>query len=95
VTPETVVEAFDVVEDGRLGVLTGWPHSAVQELRFERGEETFGRGVIKAGTWATNARADTVCGELAYVGGTEVLAAAIRVMDQTGSGSSAGERHLQ
>jgi hypothetical protein len=34
-TPHAVVEPFDLVEDGRAGVLPSGPDSAVQQLGFE------------------------------------------------------------
>ena len=43
--PEAVVEHLDKLEDRVKGLRTGWPCDQVNELGFQRCEETLGDGV--------------------------------------------------
>src|SRR5215208_703760 len=94
-TSLAVVKGLHILEDRRLGVLTGGPGGAVQQLGLECREEALGHRVIPARAWSTDARDDAVSGELADVGGAEVLTTAIRVVDEAWPRPSGCQRHLQ
>src|SRR5258708_12257924 len=93
--PLPVVERLDIGEDRRSRMLTGWPSGAVQQLLFEGGEETFGRGIIEAGSWLASAGAGTVLSEDTDVRGAQILPAAVRMVNEANAWSSTDQCHLQ
>ena len=76
-----VVPAGDELEDGQLGVTTGGPDVAVDQLIFEGGEEALGHGVVPARSWSSYALASLVSRQQLAVGRAGILDAAIGVLN--------------
>jgi hypothetical protein len=96
VASQTVVERFQVVEDGRSCALTCGPGRAVEELGLEGSEEALGGCIVEAGPGSTDARANAIGGQLADVrraqiltgfkGSSQHLRKEMRCLDQSGDG---------
>src|SRR5215216_3189480 len=95
VPPEAVVEPFDVLKDGRPGVLASRPDGAVNQLGLQRGEEALGSRIVPASARAADAGANAVAGEHADVGGAQILTASVRMVDESNCWLTAGQRHVE
>ena len=91
--PEEVVEHLDELEDRVKGLRTGWPCDQVNELGFQRCEETLGDGVVPALARSGQRRAYAVgLGQLDELA-RRVLRAAVGVQYQPGSGPAVMDGH--
>ena len=82
--------SFKFMGEKKEGALLKFKGQKEQHIFDDMYEKAFGRGVVEAGTGSTNTRADAVRSELADVRRAQILPAAVAVVDQTGSWSSAG-----
>jgi hypothetical protein len=93
VSPPLVVEHFDVIEHGHLGLaVTGKP---IAELFGERGEEGFGDGVVVALALTAHAADNSVPCEHHLIVVAGVGAAPIGVVQQPRLRTAALHRHLE
>src|SRR5258708_34142236 len=76
----SVVEQLDVFEQRAAGLLARAPLSLVDQLDFERGEETLGHRVVPAVSDPAHAAQDSVCRQQLPVFPAGVLAATDRVV---------------
>jgi hypothetical protein len=83
----SIIVAFDVGEQVASGFVLGGPSSLVNEFHLEGVEEAFHWGVIITTARSAHGRYGSHAGELLSIGLGRVLAAAIRVTDETGSRS--------
>jgi len=79
----TVIEAFDIFEDGQVDVRIIAPVVSVQQLDFECAKERFHGGVIITIAFGAHAANDTMALEQGAIESAGVLNAAIRVMNTT------------
>ncbi len=78
----TVVEAFEVIEDGGVGLGLGWEDAFFgEQFAFDRSKEAFGKRVVLAITDGTHALLPAQTLEQSTGGAGAVLAAAIGVED--------------
>src|SRR5258706_8457149 len=80
-----IVEALDVLEEIRLGLVSGTPAAMVHAFLLERGEEAFGDCVVVAVALAAHAAAQARRLELELIVRRRILASAVRVMQQGGA----------
>ena len=93
--PLAVVKEFDPFKDGGLGFRVGDELAAMDEFAFEAAPEAFHGGIVIAVAGSAHAGDDPGPHELLPVGGTGVLAATIRMMDQPRRWPALLQRHLQ
>src|SRR5665213_758285 len=82
VPPDAVVKRFKVLEDARLGFLTGRVALVIHQFALQAGEETLDRRVVPALRYPTHATGDPVFYQETLVMFTGVLATPIRVRQQ-------------
>ncbi len=75
-----VIEALEVAEDARLGLLAGLVGCALDLLGFERSEERFDDGVVVTVALARHTLRDVVGLQLSSKGVTGVLNPLVRMM---------------
>ena len=90
-----VIKGFDVVEDGAASFAEGGEALVVDDFVFEAAPKGFDEGVVVAIAFATHGRDETVLGEDLSVSGAGKLCAAVRVDDESSSGTPLEERHAQ
>ncbi len=78
-----IVKHFDILKDRPLRLLTGLIGVPVRPLPFERTEKRLHGRVIVAIPFAAHAHHDPCLGQLGLIGATGILAASIRMMQQT------------
>ena len=86
VEPLAVVEDFQPLEDGRLGLGAGGELAAMHQLALQAAPEAFHDGVVVAVASAAHAGLDAGSGEPLPIRLAGVLATAIGVMDQPAGG---------
>ncbi len=94
-TAFAIVKHFDVLKDRPLRLLTALIGVPVRPLAFERTEKRLHGRVIVAIPFAAHAHHDPCLGQLGLIGATGILAATIRMMQQTTAGMSAHQGHVQ
>ena len=94
-TPSTIVESLNVEKDIRHGFLARPINSMMNQLRFERTEETFYRRIVVAIAATTHAGRDVVVGQQRLESIAGVLATTVTVMYQWAHRLSLMQRHLQ
>src|SRR5580704_12350462 len=82
-SPLAVVEQFDVLEHLAAGLSSGTPLALIDQFHFERGEKAFCHRVVPAVAFTAHAALDAVYRQQLLIVVAGVLAAAIRVMQQT------------
>src|SRR5215469_13603950 len=90
-----VVEHFDIFEYLVAGVSSSTPPALIDQFDFERGEKTFRHGVVPAIALTAHAALYAVYRQQLLILVAGVLAAAIRVMQQTRRRVAVLQRHLQ
>src|SRR5271154_6438243 len=95
VTASSVIEDFDVFEDLATSLRPRTPLSLVSELALEGGEEALGHRVVPAVSPPTHAALDRVLCEQLPILTAGVLAATIRMMQESSSGPALRKRHVQ
>src|SRR5215469_5687355 len=94
-SPLAVVEEFDIFEHLVAGVSSSTPPGLINQFDFERGEKTFRHRVIPAITFTAHAALYAVYRQQLLILAAGVLAAAIRVMQQTLRRMAVLQCHLQ
>jgi hypothetical protein len=79
-SPDAVIEAFDILKDRLPGLGTCLEASEVNTFTFEGSEERFHRGIVPAVALAAHTHRHAHLGEQCLIGMTGVLASAVRVM---------------
>ena len=79
----TIVEGFDVIEDGSASLGLSGEALMVDQLVFEAAKEALDKGIIVAVTWTTHGGDQAVLGEHLSVGRAGELASAIGVEDES------------
>src|SRR5216683_2348356 len=82
-SPLAVVEQFDVLEQLAAGLSSGTPLALIDQFDFECGEKTFRHRVVPAIAFTAHAALDAVYRQQLLILVAGVLAAAIRVVQQT------------
>src|ERR1700731_3681170 len=82
-SPLAVVEQFDVLEQLAACLSSGTPPALIDQFDFERGEKAFGHRVVPAVAFTAHAALDAVYRQQLLIVAAGVLAATIRVMQQT------------
>ena len=82
-SPLPVVEQFDVFEQLVAGLSSGTPPAGIDQFDFEGGEKAFRHRVVPAIAFTAHAALDAVYRQQLLILVAGVLAAAIRVMQQT------------
>lgn len=90
-----VVEAFDEVEAGGLGLGAGGEVAAVEQFALERGEEALGDRVVVAVADRAGGRAYAGFAAAPAEGERRILASLVAVMDRTGARPAVPDRHLE
>src|SRR5690349_8042909 len=93
--PLAVVKQFDIFEHLVAGLSSSTPPAPIHEFDFERGEKTFRHRVVPAIAFTAHAALDAVYRQQLLILVAGVLAAAIRVMQQTLRRMAVLQRHLQ
>ena len=81
VEPFWVIERFDVIEDGRLGLVVSLELVAMEPFGFEGAPERFHGGVVVTVAFAAHAGKGFESGKEGTIIGAGVLAATIGVME--------------
>lgn len=95
VQPGAVIKGLDVVKDGAARLGEGGEALVIDHFVFEAAPEAFDKGVIVAIAFAAHGSDQTVLGQDLAVGRTGKLHAAIRMDDESLSGTALEERHAQ
>src|SRR6516165_9095081 len=94
-SPLAVVEQFDIFEQLVAGLSSGTPPALTDQFNFERGKKTFRHRVVPAVAFTAHATLDAVNRQQLLILVAGVLAAAIRVMQQTLRRLAVLQGHLQ
>jgi len=95
VPPARVIEAFNVLANGRAGLVSGREGNAPDQFRFDGLEHGLDHRVIVAVAAPAHRRDEAVIAQHAPVVFRAILTAAIRVMDQAGRRSTQYDRTPQ
>ena len=91
----SVVEDFDVLEDGLSCCVARCECDSVYEFFIDCSKETLGNGVVPTVAFATHAWLEAVDFECQLIVRASVLAATVRVMNETWRGASASNRYVE
>ena len=91
----TVIEGFDVIEDGGAGLGAGSEAMMVDQFVFESAKEGLDEGVIVAVAFATHGSDQAMLGQDLSVSGAGELSPAIGVEDKISRGRTLTKRHAQ
>ncbi len=91
----SIIEGFDVVEDGAASFLEGGEALVVDDFIFEAAPEGFDEGVVVAVAFAAHGSEQTMLGEELPVRGTGELHPAIGVDDESAGGTALEQGHAQ
>src|SRR5687768_1821355 len=94
-TPDAVVEDFDVFEQAGPCLLPRCEDLASSQLLLQTGEKALHRRVIPAVRPPAHTARDPVAGQKPSVVLARVLAAPVRVSDKPLTRQASGDRHLQ
>src|SRR5215469_18824860 len=94
-SPLAAVEQFDIFEHLVAGVSSSTPPALIDQFDFERGEKTFRHRVVPAIAFTAHAALYAVYRQQLLICVAGVLAAAIRVMQQTLRRMAVLQGHLQ
>src|SRR5579884_1131167 len=90
-----VVEALDVVEDGRSRLGACPEDVPLEQLTLQGGEPRFGDGVVKAIAATAERRHNACLLTPRPKGNARILAAVVRMVNHAGGGTPIPERHVQ
>jgi hypothetical protein len=91
----TIIPTFEVVEDRDPGRISGCPVAPLDQLPFERREETLDDSVIVTVRSPRHTRSDVVLSEQDLIVKCRILHPAVSVMQQPMAWAPRLERHLQ